>query len=423
MPSKHETANLDDQLLEYMIESPEEQKGPKSFPIEYLRSITNGFNIEKNCLVKEGFAEVFLGTTKCNGYKVAIRNLKIVTGKRRDEYAAEIPMIDLMTLHSKSTLYSHGNQTTMSLPDARLILDLPTEVMQNGVFQYLSCTDICSLSEIGNERLKDISEDHLKRTCGACSFFNTLHRHRHPNIMYIYGYSNDNPEEPCLIYPGELIYPKSENLDKHLKKTKNPLTSRQRLKISVGIANAVKYIHSQTRIKNDKIQALVHRDIRPSNILLDVELQPKLIGFDLLKFESDSNAGIIPASERDVQNCCGTIGYMSPESIIEGIVSAKGDVWSFGVVLLMIITGLAVSGHDEGHLIEEVEARYSTGPNADPILNILHPCWENEAMTEAGRGLYKVVTDRCLIRPAIERANIGEVVADINKIMTINKLS
>ena len=56
-------------------------------------------------------------------------------------------------------------------PDPRLILDLPTEVMQNVVFQHLPCTDIRKFTEIGSQRLKEISEDHLKRTCDVyCKF-------------------------------------------------------------------------------------------------------------------------------------------------------------------------------------------------------------------------------------------------------------
>ena len=57
-----------------------------------------------------------------------------------------------------------GEQTTMSTSDPRLVLDLPTEIIQNVVFKYLTCTDIESLTMIGNKRLKEISKDYLKRT-------------------------------------------------------------------------------------------------------------------------------------------------------------------------------------------------------------------------------------------------------------------
>ena len=80
------TANLDDQLLESVIESNEMQEDPiRCFPIKYLGSITDEFNTQKNRIGKGGFAEVFLGTTKRSGYKVAIKNLKIGIWKSRNE--------------------------------------------------------------------------------------------------------------------------------------------------------------------------------------------------------------------------------------------------------------------------------------------------------------------------------------------------
>ena len=63
------------------------------------------------------------------------------------------------------------NQTTMSFIDAPSILHLPTEVIQNVLFQHLPCTDIRTLANTCT-RLKEISEDHLKRTCVKyCKFF------------------------------------------------------------------------------------------------------------------------------------------------------------------------------------------------------------------------------------------------------------
>ena len=72
----------------------------------------------------------------------------------------------------------------------------------------------------------------------------TFQRLKHQNIIRLYGYSNDNPEEPCLIYQ----YMKYGSLDEYQKNAENYLSSHQRLKILLGVANAIDYIHSQTRI-------------------------------------------------------------------------------------------------------------------------------------------------------------------------------
>ena len=58
-----------------------------------------------------------------------------------------------------------GDQTSIRFPDPRLILDLPGEIIQNVLFQYLSFQDITSLSTIGSKRLKDISDDYIHRKC------------------------------------------------------------------------------------------------------------------------------------------------------------------------------------------------------------------------------------------------------------------
>ena len=79
----------------------------------------------------------------------------------------------------------------------------------------------------------------------------------------------------CLIYP----FMKNGTLDEYLKKKENPLTSRQRLNILLGVANAIDYIHSQNQTENDRIKVLVHRDIKPANILLDDDLEPKVKKF------------------------------------------------------------------------------------------------------------------------------------------------
>ena len=63
------------------------------------------------------------------------------------------------------------DQKAIGFPDSRLILDLPIEIIQDVVFEYLTCKDIRSLTMVGSKRLKEISEDHLNRTCSLdCKF-------------------------------------------------------------------------------------------------------------------------------------------------------------------------------------------------------------------------------------------------------------
>ena len=99
-----------------------------------------------------------------------------------------------------------------------------------------------------------------------------LKRLKHPNIIDLYGYSNDSPTTPCLIYPfmenGSLdrrLLSYKENDDKHL-------TAKQRLDIALGVSKGITHIH---RLQEGP-KTLIHRDIKSSNILLDHDLQPKV---------------------------------------------------------------------------------------------------------------------------------------------------
>ncbi|WVZ00948.1 hypothetical protein V8G54_027017 [Vigna mungo] len=97
-------------------------------------------------------------------------------------------------------------------------------------------------------------------------------------------------------------------------------------KISIGIARGLAYLHEEVR------PHIVHRDIKASNILLDKDLTPKISDFGLAK--------LIPANMTHVSTrVAGTIGYLAPEYAIGGKLTRKADVYSFGVLLVEIVSG------------------------------------------------------------------------------------
>ncbi|XP_062212452.1 LRR receptor-like serine/threonine-protein kinase RPK2 [Phragmites australis] len=149
----------------------------------------------------------------------------------------------------------------------------------------------------------------------------TLGRCRHPNLVTLIGYHLSD-SEMFLIYnflPGG-------NLERFIQeRTKRPIDWRMLHKIALDVARALAYLHDNC------VPRILHRDVKPSNILLDNEYNAYLSDFGLARLLGNSET-------HATTGVAGTFGYVAPEYAMTCRVSDKADVYSYGVVLLELIS-------------------------------------------------------------------------------------
>ncbi|XP_076891890.1 putative leucine-rich repeat receptor-like serine/threonine-protein kinase At3g14840 [Bidens hawaiensis] len=194
------------------------------------------------------------------------------------------------------------------------------------------------LNELG--MISALQHKHLVKLHGCCIEGNQL--------LLAYEYMENNSLARALFGPEEW----------QLK-----LDWPTRYKICIGIARGLAFLHEESRLK------IVHRDIKATNVLLDKNLDAKISDFGLAKLDEEDNTHI---STR----VAGTYGYMAPEYALRGYLTDKADVYSFGIVLLEIVSGTAntVDRLKENHfvLLDRAAALKTTGnllELADPKLD------------------------------------------------------
>ncbi|CAL5003072.1 unnamed protein product [Urochloa decumbens] len=146
---------------------------------------------------------------------------------------------------------------------------------------------------------------------------------KHRNLVKLIGVSLK--EEKLVIYE----YMPNRSLDTFLSDPvrRQQLDWNRRFAIIYGIARGLLYLHEESCLK------VIHRDLKPSNVLLDADMNPKISDFGIARaFAGDQSRDI---TRRPV----GTLGYMSPEYAYWGHVSTKSDIFSFGVIVLEMVTG------------------------------------------------------------------------------------
>ncbi|XP_023941791.1 uncharacterized protein LOC112048494 [Bicyclus anynana] len=203
-----------------------------------------------------------------------------------------------------------------------------------------------------------------------------LSQFRHNNIVPIWGYSMNGPA-PCIVCE----YIDGGSLQQNIE-AKIIADEIQRINIMIGTAEGLKYLHTSDKPLQSKGSSIldvvgetdsqnstkhfVHGDVKTANILLTRDCIPKLCDFGLAKQYDSTFVTTYPM---------GTSAYMAPEGI-HGTITQKIDIFSFGIVILELLTGLKPIVENDGeiinikHYVEENSVNDDLTPLLDNIVNI-----------------------------------------------------
>ncbi|XP_022753204.1 G-type lectin S-receptor-like serine/threonine-protein kinase At4g27290 isoform X2 [Durio zibethinus] len=229
---------------------------------------------------------------------------KILCKEGKHKEKIELPLFDLATIANATDNFSSNNK------------------LGQGGFGHVYKGMLKEGKEIAVKRLSKDSGQGLDEFKNEVTLIVKL---QHRNLVKLIG---------CCIKGDErmLIYEYLPNKNK----TRNRLLDwHRRRHIIDGIARGLLYLHHDSRLR------IIHRDLKASNILLDDSMNPKISDFGLARtFGGDK-------TEDKTRRVVGTYGYMSPEYAFHGCFSTKSDVFSFGVLILEIITGKRSRGYSD----------------------------------------------------------------------------
>ncbi|KAK2654727.1 hypothetical protein Ddye_014583 [Dipteronia dyeriana] len=237
-------------------------------------------------------------------------------GSESREEEEEVPLIDSITISAATNNFSQAN------------------MIGKGGFGPVYKGILSTGQEIAVKRLSNDSGQGVEEFKSEVVLIGKL---QHRNLAGLLG-SCIQGDERMLIYE----YMPNKSLDYFIFDDERSkfLSWIKRFDIIIGIARGLLYLHQDSKLQ------IIHRDLKASNILLDNDLNPKISDFGLARiFRGDDK-------EANTKRIAGTYGYMSPEYATDGKFSLKSDVFSFGVLLLEIVSGKKNRGflHPDHHL-------------------------------------------------------------------------
>ncbi|KAF3458031.1 hypothetical protein FNV43_RR02695 [Rhamnella rubrinervis] len=326
-----------------------------------------------------GFFVCWFAERKRQGQRKLFLDANITSEKSPKEKLEEsrthpdLPFFDIRTLSSATDNFS------------------ATNMLGQGGFGSVYKGQLVNGQEIAVKRLSKHSGQGMHEFMNEVTVIAKL---QHRNLVRLLGCCI-HKEEKMLIYE----YLPNKSLDHFIF----DVTRRAHLdwskpfEIVCGIARGMLYLHQDSRLK------IIHRDLKASNVLLDASMNPKISDFGMAKMFGEDQI------QANTKRVVGTYGYMSPEYAMLGLYSTKSEVFSFGVLLLEIISGRknigCVNGSHFPNLIGHVWELWNDGR----VLDIVDPALCQAFSTdEVSRCIH--IGLLCVQEAATQRPTMSDVI-------------
>ncbi|XP_030968656.1 putative receptor-like protein kinase At4g00960 isoform X2 [Quercus lobata] len=220
---------------------------------------------------------------------------------------------------------------------------------------------------------------------------------QHRNLVRLLGFCMERNER-LLIYE----FVPNTSLDHFLFDPINHvhLNWENRYKIIGGIARGLLYLHEDSRLR------IIHRDLKASNILLDEEMNPKISDFGMAKLF------LLDQTQANTSRIVGTYGYMAPEYAMHGQFSVKSDVFSFGVLVLEIVSGQRNNCFRNGENVEDLLSYAWKNWREGTASHIIDPTLRHNPITEIMRCIH--IGLLCIQESVTDRPTMAMIVLMLN---------
>ncbi|THG13923.1 G-type lectin S-receptor-like serine/threonine-protein kinase At2g19130 [Camellia sinensis] len=305
----------------------------------------------------------------------------------------------LSFLHEEMMTTVYGSLVAFRYKDLQKATKNFSEKMGGGGFGFVFKGTLPDSTVIAVKKLESINQGEKQFRVEV----STLGTIQHVNLVRLRGFCSEGKSK-LLVYD----YMQNGSLHSHLfhENESKVLDWKTRYQIALGTAKGLAYLHENCR------DCIIHCDIKPSNILLDIDFRPKIAYFGLAKLLGREFSRVLTSIR-------GTTGYLAPEWILGVAITTKADVYSYGMMLFELISGRRNTDQSEERIVKFFPVwAASVVIKGGDILSLLDHRLERRVDVEEVWRICKVAC-WCIQDDENDRPSMGQVVQILEGILDV----